>query len=507
MIVKEPHHMVGDREINLNYCSGAEHIVAPAQGLIVPAAFVRGIRHLGYRSSLEALAELVDNAIQAYAERVDIVCGFEAGGSTSKPSSIAVIDDGHGMNSAMMRYALMWGGTHREDDRSGLGRFGYGLPCATVSIGRRFTIYSKTRGAPLHSVALDLDLLEKGSYSDGSGDVSLPSAAPDQLPRFLQAAVDARFPGWRAGTVILIERLDRLDWTTALGLRRNAVRRFGAVYHKLLRDIKIRVDGEQVVPIDPLFLNPDAFLHAIDEDRAQALDPVDLTCSDPVTGRSGTVSLRYSWLPPTFAARDKSRDATGINANERFALMKQYHGVVFSRNGRVIDVHARTPWTTFINNDRYIRVEVEFSAALDEAFGVTTSKQQVSVSPSMWDQLQAAGLPKALEQLRAKVRSAKVERTASKGIGASAASGATSRAPDTKSLQTVAAHDQVGEAIIAARALLGRGDRGEALELLLGEIEARLSQAAPVIAGEYAALMRLWSQNLRTLAEREQNRA
>lgn len=99
-----------------------------------------------------------------------------------------------------------------------------------------------------------------------------------------------------------------------------------------------------------------------------------------------------------------------MNANPRFAIMKDYHGLVFSRNGRLIDVQTRTPWTTLINNDRYIKIEVEFSASLDEAFGVTTSKQQVTVSPFAWDLLLQAGLPKAIEQLRIKVKEAKLRR-------------------------------------------------------------------------------------------------
>ena len=74
--------------------------------------------------------------------------------------------------------------------------------------------------------------------------------------------------------------------------------------------------------------------------------------------------------------------------------------MIFSRNGRLIDVQTRTPWTSFINNDRYIKVEIEFAAALDEHFGVTTAKQQVTVSPLIWDLLSEAGLPKAISNTR-----------------------------------------------------------------------------------------------------------
>lgn len=387
-------------------------------GLVVPEAFVRGIRHIGYKSNVEALAELIDNSIQAYAERIDLVLGYADGGSSAKPQQLAVIDDGHGMGPGMLRLAMMWGGTHRENDRNGLGRFGYGLPCATVSMGRRFTIYSKLGGGICYSVSLDLDLLDDGGYQfDGFG-IVIPMAQPAVLPGFVIEAIERSHPhGWESGTVVVIDKLDRLEWTTTTGLRRNLLRHFGVTYHKLLTETAIYVDNDNVRPIDPLFLLADGQFYALDDDRAQALDPLKLTieCGNGVVG---DLTLRYSWLPPTFGALDKSRDAIGLNANARFPIMKAYHGIVFSRNGRVIDAHSRTPWTTFINNDRYIRIEIEFSASLDEAFGVTTSKQQVSLSPEMWDRLQIAGLPKAIEQLRSKVRTAKAgrQRTASNSI-------------------------------------------------------------------------------------------
>src|SRR3954466_15743372 len=79
-------------------------------GLIVPEAFVRGIRDLGYRSTGDALAELIDNAVQAYADRVNVLFGFEGGGSLKKPSQLAVLDNGHGMDPEMIRRAVLWGG-------------------------------------------------------------------------------------------------------------------------------------------------------------------------------------------------------------------------------------------------------------------------------------------------------------------------------------------------------------------------------------------------------------
>src|SRR5579884_2835990 len=114
-------------------------------GLTLAAAFVRGIRDLGYKSTATALDELIDNALQAEAKMTRVAFGYQEA-TSKKPSAIAVIDDGHGMDPDMIRVAVMWGGTHRENDRSGIGRYGYGLPSASVSQGRRFTVYSRPEG-------------------------------------------------------------------------------------------------------------------------------------------------------------------------------------------------------------------------------------------------------------------------------------------------------------------------------------------------------------------------
>ncbi|MEX2374454.1 MAG: ATP-binding protein [Dehalococcoidia bacterium] len=381
---------------------------------MVPEAFVRGIRDLGYRTNGDAVAELIDNALQAQAERVDVLFGYDGGPSNKKPTQLAVVDDGHGMEADMIRLAVMWGGTHRENDRSGLGRYGYGLPCSAVSLGRRFTVLSQTGDGHLYAVTLDLDALSMGAYTDPAGDIVVPRAERADLPTFVAEHMARVFPdGWRSGTIILVDKLDRLEWTTTQGLRENLCRQFGVIYHKLRGEAALFVDGTWVKPIDPLFLTPEFHLYDLDDDRAQPLDPIRVEVRHPETGAYlGAITLRYAWLPPSFGSIDKARDAAGLNANARFTVLKAYHGIIFSRNGRLIDVQTRTPWTTFINNDRYIKVEVEFSASLDEWFGVTTSKQQVTVSPFIWNILAEAGLPKAIEQLRNKVRAAKLARRA-----------------------------------------------------------------------------------------------
>ena len=55
--------------------------------IIVGDAFVRGIRDIRYKSTSYAVAEIVDNAIQASARRIDIIFGYDDGTKPSKLSS------------------------------------------------------------------------------------------------------------------------------------------------------------------------------------------------------------------------------------------------------------------------------------------------------------------------------------------------------------------------------------------------------------------------------------
>ena len=369
--------------------------------LTVAEAFVRGIRDIGYRSTGTALDELVDNSIQADARTV--IVAFGSSGSEKKPDTIAVIDDGHGMAADMVRLAGVWGGTHREGNRCGFGRYGYGLPSACVSQGRRFTIYSRPCRGLLHAITLDVDEIAAGLYRDGLGRVVVPAAEPAKLPGWVRPYVTARLPGGRLehGTVIVVEKLDRLSRTTVAGLRRHLVDHFGLVYRNALGRVDLWVDDEVVEPIDPLFLTPDARFFDLDDDRAEPLDQVDIQVSGPATDRTvDKISVRYAFFPATFASIDKQRAAWGRNANARFPILRDHNGIVCLRMGRQIDVVTRGPWAPFQNNDRYWKVELDFPASLDEEFGITTSKQRVEVSSRIWQILEEAGVGKAVEQLR-----------------------------------------------------------------------------------------------------------
>ena len=392
-----------------------ERLALQGQGfaLIAAEAFVRGIRDIGYKSTATALDELIDNSIQAGARRIDVVFGFGAK-SDSKPDKIAVVDNGHGMDPVMIRAAVMWGGTHRENDRTGFGRYGYGLPSSCVSQGLRFAVYSRPEDGALYGVELDVEELGVGKYSNGDGRVTVPQPEQLELPIWLYSFGEKEgIRGFmHSGTAVVIDRLDRLSWVTTTSLERNLLQHFGITYRNFISDVDLRVNGKKVEPVDPLFLTEGFKYFDLDEDRAMQLEPMIFQVKDR-NDRSdiGTVTVRFSKLPVTFARKDKTKEATGKNANPRFSVMKDHLGLIFLRAGRQIDVVTRNPWTQFQNYDRNWNVEINFSPTLDEEFSVTTSKQQIVVSPRMWDLLKEQGVLRAIEQMRKDLHHERLQNT------------------------------------------------------------------------------------------------
>ena len=117
---------------------------------IVPTSLaVKAMRDNGYKNAAYAIAELMDNSIQAGAKTVELLCADQEimvdQRARRRHYEVAVLDDGSGMNEATLQIALQFGnGTRLDPDRAaeGMGRFGMGLPSASVSQCQRVDVWS-----------------------------------------------------------------------------------------------------------------------------------------------------------------------------------------------------------------------------------------------------------------------------------------------------------------------------------------------------------------------------
>jgi hypothetical protein len=282
---------------------------ADGLGLVFADAFLRGMRDIGYKSPAWALSEMIDNSVQAQATTVEIVFGkmiSKQGGQ--QPQQIALVDNGIGMIPEMISYAVRWGGTDRENDRHGFGRYGYGLPSSTVSMAKLYSVYSKSPGGEWYRVTVDIDDL-----AEVAGDVEAINErlqpVQETPPRWvLEAAQHIDLEKASSGTVVTLDDLDRLGeltgWKAARGIKAKCMEQFGVVYRNWLSTMRIYVGGDAVEVIDPLFLMEHGRHFDETSIQAEAVEARSFTAVS-LRGEEGKVTIRASFLPPNFQLADR----------------------------------------------------------------------------------------------------------------------------------------------------------------------------------------------------------
>jgi Txe/YoeB family toxin of Txe-Axe toxin-antitoxin module len=377
--------------------------------LIAADAFIRGMRDSGYRSTATAIDEFIDNSIQAGARRIDVAFTLDRSEGKAAISNIMVIDDGHGMVPEMIRAAVLWGGTHRENDRTGFGRYGFGLPSAAVSITPQFEVLSRVRGGKWHKVRISLDDVSSGKLTDRHGRVLAPPAKLTALPKFIKDHLGK----WNLeqGTVVVLELPDRLSpgFRSPSSFQRNMIEHIGLVYRGMLNECSIYVNERKVEPIDPLFLDTVARFYDVGNGIfAEGLDPLEIELATN-KGRTGVIRFRFSYMHPKFQVGPGEE-----KNNERLAVMKDNQAYfIVTRAGRQIDLVTRPRFSkdddnvTLVNFDRNWAIELDFDPTLDEEFGITTNKQQVTISDRLWQVFEEHSIPTVVKSLRAKFSKAR----------------------------------------------------------------------------------------------------
>lgn len=206
---------------------------------------VESLRGLGY-SPATAIADIIDNSIAAGATEVDLIFKWDV-----EASSVAVLDNGHGMNAGELDTAMRLGERSPLEtrDATDLGRFGLGLKTASFSQARRLTVASKRAGYPVECLRWDLDLLS----TPGDEGWHLYEGAHAGSEPLLEPL--SRNPN---GTIVLWEILDRIvtrDFAAAdmLSLIDRVEQHLSMTFHRYLEHgrLALRINDVSVKPWDP----------------------------------------------------------------------------------------------------------------------------------------------------------------------------------------------------------------------------------------------------------------
>jgi hypothetical protein len=358
---------------------------------IVPTALaVKAMRDNGYKNAAYAIAELMDNSIQAGAKTVQLLCAdreLQVGQRARKRlHEVAVLDNGRGMDADTLQIALQFGnGTHLDPgQQKGMGRFGMGLPSASISQCQRVDVWSWTDGAEnaLHSY-IDVSDINAGRMRH------LPEPQRKPLPKVWRTAAGKQSFG-SSGTLVVWSNVDRVLWRTSKALIDNSEELIGRMYRYWINDGRVAIilksflcdDANQILqqrhakPNDPLYLMANTSCPAPFDTKpmfkpypSEGENEVAITVRFRGEDHVATVKLSM--------ASEEARDSAGGQSTGSLPFGQHAGrnlGVSVVRAGRELELDPA--WTTtYEPRERWWGVEVSFEPGLDELFGVSNNKQ------------------------------------------------------------------------------------------------------------------------------------
>jgi hypothetical protein len=327
--------------------------------------FIQSTRDSGYKGTVSAIAELVDNSLEASARRVDIHVGKSTAGDDFE---VSVLDDGIGMDAETLTEALRFGGTTRFNSRDGLGRFGMGLPNASLSQARRVDVFTWQSGESPITSYLDVDQIVSGTLS------AIPKPIRQSLPIAKRK---------KSGTLVVWTRCDRLDNRRVSTMERRLHAGLGRIFrHFLWAGTVITLNGKMVDPVDPIFLQ--SSFEGGSARRFQEVITVEVA-TDPENPSSpvGQVEILFTELPVAEwheLSNDEKR-ARGVANGAGVSIVRGKREVDF---GWFFMGAKRRE-----NYDDWWRGEIKFNPDLDDAFGITHTKQQIKPKEYLIEALEA----------------------------------------------------------------------------------------------------------------------
>jgi len=353
---------------------------------------VESLRDNGYRDTAMALSELLDNSIQANANKIEIILIERLSTIGRKDwlvNEIFVVDNGDGMDKHTLETSLRFGGGTRHGASKGLGKFGMGLPNSSASQCTRFEVYSWKRNANIQFNYFDFKEI-KDTLSE-----YLPEVSDSDLPNHIKEITKPRF---NSGTIVRWVNCDRLVLRRANKLVPHIVWPLGRIFRYFIDnkkiEIKIRVFQDNgnsfsenfslektIKAVDPLFLMTDTQLPVPFNSQStnQYWEGGEYLFPDPNGDKENkelfkligdSIKIKFS------IAKPETKRLGGDSELGR--IYRQFIGISVLRAGREIKLDD----FGFIGElgdplNRWWKVEMAFEPNFDVYFGLDNTKQNV----------------------------------------------------------------------------------------------------------------------------------
>lgn len=318
----------------------------PSAGALMATA-----RSFGNYDLAAALADLVDNSIEAEARNVWI--SFEP---HQNDVTVRVRDDGHGMSGEELKKAMRPASGHpdQERHRDALGRFGWGLKSASLSQARVLTTVSWT-AAEFSAARWDIDDLDDWTmdFFEGSSARELITDPP-LTP---------------TGTEVIWTRCDRL-WDAGLHASlderlnekiAHARRQLSVTFHRFLAGegrlpLSIHLQGTPLQAVDP-FMTSHTATQTLDQERIQVKGSASITVKPFVLPHFSKLSVQE---------RDLLGGEEGLVRNQGFYIYRNLRLIVHGTWFRLMP-HSELSQLTRVRVDLPNSLDAEWKITLDKS--------------------------------------------------------------------------------------------------------------------------------------------
>lgn len=374
------------------------------------------IRSTGYNSVDNAIAEIIDNSIEAKAKETFIIVSEGDVNGRNGISQIAFLDNGTGMNEKTLLSCLRLGASDKRVARKGIGRFGVGLTQASMSVCTRVEVYSWQNGIEnCKSVYLDLEEVKNKKQTNYF-------VENNQIPAEYEKYIHAKWPSFnneeidfrKKGTLVIWKRCDRNLPKRVRTLFESLEKNLGKKFRYLIQSKTQRIFlisqyneslDREILPNDPLFLmdnnlvlgDPEKpteyklrngenftepffepFLIKDSKENGDVEIPIDYFDEKERIKKKSKVIVRFSVVKEKFYGKKYIEIKPGqVGVGKEF--ISKYAGISVVRSNREIDF-GRFDYAVeskYIPEDRWWGCEIRFTPELDEAFGVSNNKQGV----------------------------------------------------------------------------------------------------------------------------------
>lgn len=364
---------------------------------------LRALQFTSYKNTAYAVAELVDNSFDAAAKQIGVALLTD--NPNSPPHTIAVLDNGRGMEKEKLKRSIQYGYSGSDSVLAKpLGKFGVGLVAASISQCSDLTVMSWQNSEAASGKAPATGIV----LADDMSNV-LPETSLTPLPNWADRAfigIPTPISKMKSGTLVVWRNV-KPSWKRATTLSRNLIELCGRIYRNFISTNQLLIsvgvvdlsDKQETHPLIVPAIDP-TFLTNWKDERLSAWGFVDeKTLFDPYTGTASDSGRNQAgeYEPELFSVKQGGREIglcmmTASYRSPRVlsdALTKTHNdpgdapygqlagkllGVSILRAGREIELDDS--WLRLSRTvDRWVSVSLDFDPDLDEVFGVSNDKQ------------------------------------------------------------------------------------------------------------------------------------